>query len=229
MQGVFCFHARSPRDLCMKTKHDCARSLLPCHPKTPPTAEQWAHIVGMLEGAHAGSPAAQSACGQTEAKRDMGLRTNLYGATQGEDHAQAGVDAATPTSSNTACGRFCRGDSAAGPPYSDSDLVPHEEPRAFDPKIPDLAGASRRLPAAQQVSAGTSRCLASGYTSVCALRSQLDPSRTRPPLWLRAFVSTEVSRCSALPRVSLYPSTVILGTGAPRIVVPFPACASPSM
>ena len=86
----------------------------------------------------------------------MGLRTNLYGATQGEDHAQAGVDAATPTSSNTACGRFCRGDSAAGPPYSDSDLVPHEEPRAFDPKIPDLAGASRRLPAAQQVSAHTS-------------------------------------------------------------------------
>ena len=109
------------------------------------------------------------------------------------------------------------------------DLVPHEEPRAFDPKIPDLAGASRRLPAAQQVSAGTSRCLASGYTSVCALRSQLDPSRTRPPLWLRAFVSTEVSRCNALPRVSLYPSTFILGTEAPRIVVPFPACASPSM
>jgi hypothetical protein len=156
----------------------------------------------------------------------MGLRTNLYGATQREDHAQAGVGAATPTYSSTACGRFCRGDSAAGPPCSDADLVPHEEPRAFDPKIPHLAGASRRLPTARQVSAGTSRCLASGYTSVCALCSQLEPSRTPPPLWLRAFVSTEVSRCSALPRVSLYPST---GTGAPWIVVPFPACASPSM
>ena len=127
-------------------------------PKTPPTAEQWAHIVGMLASAHAGLPAAQSACtcGQTEAKRDMSLRTNLYGATQREDHAQPGVGAATPTSSSTACGRCCRGDSAAGPPCSDADLVPHEEPRAFDPEIPDLAGASRRLPAAQQVSAGTS-------------------------------------------------------------------------
>jgi len=156
-------------------------SLLPCHPKTPPTAEQWAHIVGMLEGAHAGSPAAQSAWGQTEAKRDMSLRTNLYGATQREDHAQPGVGAATPTSSSTACGRCCRGDSAAGPPCSDADLVPHEEPRAFDPKIPDLAGASRRLQAARQVSAGTWRCLASGYTSVCALRSQLDSVRSLAP------------------------------------------------
>ena len=144
------------------------------------------------------------------------------GATQREDHAQPGVGAATPTSSSTACGRCCRGDSAAGPPCSDADLVPHEEPRAFDPKIPRLAGASWRLSAARQVSTGTSRWLASGYTAVCALCSQLEPSRTRRPLWLRAFVSTEVSRCSALPRVSLYPSTVILGTGAPRIVAPFP-------
>ena len=193
-------------------------------PKTPPTAEQWANIVGMLASAHAGSPAVHSACtwGQTEAKRDMSLRTNLYGATQREDHAQHGVGAATPTSSSTACGRCCRGDSAAGPPCSDADLVPHEEPRAFDPKIPDLAGASRRLPAARQVSAGTWRCLASGYTPVCANRSQLEPSRTPRPLWLRAFGGTEVSPCNALPRVSFYPSAVILGTGAPRIVAPFP-------
>ena len=172
-------------------------------PKTPPMAAQWAHFL-MLAGSRGGLPAAQSACtcDQTEAKRDMGLRTNLYGATQGEDHAQAGVGAATPTYSSTACGRFCRGDSAAGPRYSTQiKIVPHEEPRAFDPKMPDLAGDSRRLPAAQQVSAGTSRCLASGYTSVCELRSQLEPSRTRPPLWLRAFVSIEVSRCNALPRV----------------------------
>ena len=144
------------------------------------------------------------------------------GATQREDHAQPGVGAATPTSSSTACGRCCRGDSAAGPPCSDADLVPHEEPRAFDPKIPDLAGASRRLPAARQVSAGTWRCLASGYTPVCANRSQLEPSRTPRPLWLRAFGGTEVSPCNALPRVSFYPSAVILGTGAPRIVAPFP-------
>ena len=122
----------------------------------------------------------------------------------------------------TACGRFCRGDSAAGPPCSDADLVPHEEPWAFDPKIPDLAGASRRLPAARQVSAGTWRCLASGYTPVCANRSQLEPSRTPRPLWLRAFGGTEVSPCNAPPRDSLYPSAVILGTGAPRIVAPFP-------
>ena len=148
-----------------------------------------------------------------------------YGAPQREEHAQAGVGAATPTSSSTACGRFFRGDSTAGSPYPDADLVPHEEPRAFDPKIPDLAGGSRRLPAARQVSAGTWRWLASSYTSVCALFSQLERSRTRPPLWLRAFVGTEVGRCNALPRVSLYLSAVVLGTGALRIVVLFPACA----
>ena len=164
--------------------------------KTPPMAAQWAHILLMLAGSRGGLPAAQSACtwGQTEAKRDMSLRTNLYGVTQREDHAQPGVGAATPTSSNTACGRFCRGDSAAGPPYSDADLAPHEEPRAFDPKIPDLAGACRRLPAARQVSAGTWRCLASGYTSVCALRSQLDSVRSLAPK-LAAAVRFPASRC----------------------------------
>ena len=48
-------------------------------PKTPPTAAQWANIVGMLASAHAGSPAVHSACtwGQTEAQRDMSLRA-LY-------------------------------------------------------------------------------------------------------------------------------------------------------
>jgi hypothetical protein len=197
---------------------------MPPRPKTPPTDKQWANNFGMLASAHVGSPGVHSACtwGQTEAKRDMGLRTNLYGATQREDHAQPGVGAATPTSSSTACGRCCRGDSAAGPPCSDADLVPHEEPRAFDPEIPDLAGASRRLPAAQHVSAGSWRCLASGYTSVCALCSQLEPSRTPRPLWLRAFVSAEVGSCNALPCVSSYASAVILGTGAPGIVVTFP-------
>ena len=219
---LFCFHPVRLTTLCF-----------PCHPgqrPRPPTSN-WHTSSACSRVPTQARPRCHSACtlGQTEAQRDMSLRTNLNGATQREEHAQAGVGAATPTSSSTACGRFCRADSAAGPPYSDAELVPHEEPRAFDPKIPDLAGACRRLPAARQVSAGTSRCLASGYTSVCALRSQLEPSRTRPPLWLRAFVSTEVGRCNALPRVSLYPSTVILGTGAPRIVVPFPACASPSM
>ena len=116
--------------------------------------------------------------------------------------------------------RLCR-----GPTYSAASLGSHEEPRAFDPKIPDLAGGSRRLPAARQVSAGTWRWLASSYTSVCALFSQLERSRTPRPLWLRAFVGTEVSRCNALPRVSLYLSAVVLGTGALRIVVLFPACA----
>ena len=144
-----------------------------------------------------------------------------------EEHPQAGVGAAKPTSTSTA-DDFAAETRRRGRRIH-ADLVPHEEPRAFDPKIPRLAGASWRLSAARQVSAGTSRWLASGYTAVCALCSQLEPSRTRRPLWLRAFVSTEVSRCSALPRVSLYPSTVILGTGAPRIVVPFPACASPSV
>ena len=48
-------------------------------PKTPPTAAQWANIVGMLASAHAGLPAVHSACtwGQTEAQRDMSLRA-LY-------------------------------------------------------------------------------------------------------------------------------------------------------
>ena len=48
-------------------------------PKTPPTAEQWTNIVGMLASAHACSPAVHSACtwGQTEAQRDMSLRA-LY-------------------------------------------------------------------------------------------------------------------------------------------------------
>ena len=94
----FCFHLHTSVQMCKCANvqmcksfaHKCAKSFahieLPVPmplPKTPPTEAQWAHIVGMLEGAHAGSPAAQSAWSQTEAKRDMGLRTNLYGATQG--------------------------------------------------------------------------------------------------------------------------------------------------
>jgi hypothetical protein len=148
MQGVFCFHARSPRRPLHENKTRlCQESLLPCHPKTPPTAEQWAHIVGMLEGAHAGSPAAQSAWGQTEAKRDMSLRTNLYGATQREDHAQPGVGAATPTSTSTACGRFCCGDSAAGPSYS-AQILCHTKSHGRSIRryrtLPALPGGSRQ-------------------------------------------------------------------------------------
>jgi hypothetical protein len=131
-------------------------------PKTPPTEAQWAHIVGMLEGAHAGSPAAQSAWGQTEAKRDMGLRTNLYGATQGEDHAQAGVGAATPTSSSTACGRFCRGDSAAGPRFRSCSTRRATGVRSED------TGPCRRFPAAPGSAAGI--C---GYLALPSLRLYL--------------------------------------------------------
>ena len=77
----------------------------------------------------------------------MGLRTNLYGATQGEDHAQAGVGAATPTSSSTACGRFCRGDSAAGPRYS-TQILFHTKSHGRSIRryltLPALPGGSRQ-------------------------------------------------------------------------------------
>jgi hypothetical protein len=147
--AVFLFHLRG---VCWHNKGipwPSAMETSPSHPKTPPTAEQWAHIVGMLASAHAGSPAAQSACtwGQTEAKRDMGLRTNLYGATQREDHAQPGVGAATPTSSSTACGRCCRGDSAAGPRYS-TQILFHTKSQGRSIRryrtLPALPGGSRQ-------------------------------------------------------------------------------------
>jgi hypothetical protein len=176
---------------------------------SPITEHQWEHIFGILDGACYGSNAVEAAWKWLRSNGSVMQLSTFYERLRKERRARneraaagaAEAAAAATTSTSTACGRCCRGDSAAGPPCSDADLVPHEEPRAFDPKKPDLAGASWRLPAARQVSAGTSRCLASGYTSVCALRSQLEPSRTRPPLWLRAFVSTEVSRCNALPRV----------------------------
>ena len=64
---------------CTFVQFELSRNFAMPLPKTPPTAEQWANIVGMLASAHAGSPAVHSACtwGQTEAQRDMSLRA-LY-------------------------------------------------------------------------------------------------------------------------------------------------------
>ena len=88
--------------------------------------------------------------------------------------------------------RLCR-----GPTYSAASLGSHEEPRAFDPKIPDHAGASRRLLAARHRSLSTSRRLTPGWPSVCLLRSQ--PPRTPRPRWLHTFVRIAMSRCMRCP------------------------------
>ena len=147
----------------------------------------------------------------------------LYGAPQSEEHPQAGVGAAKPTSTSTADG-FAAETRPRGRRIP-TQILCHTKSHGRSIRrcrtLPALPGGSRqrgRYP-------GTWRWLASSYTSVCALRSLLERSRTPRPLWLRALVGTEVSRCNALPRVSLYLSAVVLGTGAPRIVVLFPACA----
>ena len=88
--------------------------------------------------------------------------------------------------------RLCR-----GPTYSAASLGSHEEPRAFDPKIPDHADASRRLLAARHRSLSTSRRLTPGWPSVCLLRSQ--PPRTPRPRWLHTFVRIAMSRCMRCP------------------------------
>ena len=111
--------------------------------------------------------------------------------------------------------RLCR-----GPPYSAATLGSHEEPHAFDPKLPDHAGASRRVSAARHTSLSTSRCLTPGWPSVCLLRSQ--PPRTPRPMWPHTFVRIAMSRCMRCPAFlpSCLQSPSMLAPGRPGVVPP---------
>ena len=152
-----------------------------------------------------GRAAPASPCGLRQDMRAVARRRHVNAATRISLHC---TGAGSPR-------RLCR-----GPPYSAATLGSHEEPRAFDPKIPDHAGASRRLSAARHTSLSTSRWLTPGWPSVCLLRSQ--PPRTPRPMWKQAFFRIAMSRCmrcpAFLPTRPQSPST--LAPGRPRVVPP---------